>query len=125
MPALPFNFGHLNFIFTLLTGFKYQELFENIQYLKEFVIKIDKRKDNLRRYVHSGKESGSFQVGYNLVSCRIGVHFELVSAVTTMPEKVKDYLLPLYKRSTKINKRDFLLLLWFVLKTNLKDCLKY
>ena len=41
--------------------------------------------------MHSGKESGSFQVGYCLVSCRIGVHFELVSAFTTMPEKVKDY----------------------------------
>lgn len=62
-----------------------------MQYLKEFVIKIDKRKDNLRRHVHSGEDSDSFQVGYCLVSCRIRVYFELVSAFTTMPEKVKDY----------------------------------
>jgi len=66
-------------------------LFENIQYLKEFGIKIDKRKDNLKRCVHSGEESDSFQGGYCLVSCRIGVHFELVSAVTTMLEKVEAY----------------------------------
>lgn len=53
--------------------------------------------------MHSGEESDSFQGGYCLVACRIGVHFELVSAVATMREKVE----------AKINKRDFLLLLWF------------
>ena len=71
------------------------------------------------------KRAAAFKLATVLLSVELESILNWCQHLPQYLKRSKIILLPLYKRSTKINKRDFLLLLWFVLKTNLKDCLKY